>query len=455
MSLAINPISVQGKRTLALAGVLLPLLVSCGGDHGAGAAAPPATIGTLTVAPTKIQRGQSATLTWSSSNSTGCTGEGAWSGGQAATGTLTVTPAAEGTLTYTLQCFNATGTGSVQQSATLTVTGSVYSATPLVSDMAGAPNQDANLVDPIGLAVAPGFPFWVSNKGSDTSTLYDGTGKPEALVVQLPKFAPTGIVFNGTKDFEVTSAGTTAAAPFIFSGEAGQLAGWGGPGVVVWFPGSTNANYKGLAIGSWGGANYLYATDFHNAKVDVFDGAYALQAWGATAFVDPKLNKGYAPFGIQAITVNGTTWLYVTYALNNGHDEPTVGAGCGFVDIFDTSGKFIKRLIDVASGLNAPWGLALAPPAATDFGLAAGALLVGNFGDGTINEFDPAAGTYWGTLSDSNNKPISYPGLWGIAFGNDAADQPHQTLFFAAGTNDEADGTYGRIDLGPNGPPAP
>jgi len=319
--------------------------------------------------------------------------------------------------------------------------------------MAGAATLDPDLVDPWGLAAAPGFPFWVANAGSGTSTLYDGTGKKANLTVNLgAKFEPTGIVFNGTTDFEVTvtAAGTTttAAAPFIFSGAGGEIAGWI-PAGVVWFPGSQNAVYKGLAIASAGGANYLYATDFHNAKIDVFDGAYALQTWGPKAFVDPNLNKGYGPYGIQAITNGTNTWLYVTYAENNGSDVATNGAGLGFVDIYDTSGNFQKRLIDVASGLNAPWGLALAP---ADFGSASNSLLVGNFGDGTINEFDPVSGAYWGTLSDSNDKPIAWPGLWGIAFGNDAQSQPHNTLFFAAGTNDQADGTYGRIDLGATPP---
>ncbi len=454
MSSIDHPTSAHGKVAWAPAIALLPFLTSCGGDHVASPPPPQVGIATLTVTPATIQRGQSATLTWSTSNATSCTADGAWAGPQAVTGSIPVTPTREGQFTYSLVCFGANGTTGVQQSATLTVAGTPYTVTTLVSDMAGAANQDPNLVNPWGIVAGPAgiapTPFWVANNhGNGTSTLYDGTGKPIPLVVTLgADFAPTGIVFNATKDFQIT-VGNAPASPalFIFSGEGGKIAGWSmqsGTGVVP-FPGSPNASYKGLAIASAGGSNYLYATDFHNKKIDVFNGSFALQAWPAKAFVDPNVPSGYGPYGIQAITNGGATLLYVTYAMNSGHDDGVVGTGLGFVDVYDTTGLFIKRLIDVNDGLNEPWGLALAP---NDFGSASNTLLVGNFGDGTINEYDPNTGVYLGTLSDANNRPISYPGLWGISFGNDGKglNQPHNTLFFAAGTNDENDGTYGRID---------
>jgi uncharacterized protein (TIGR03118 family) len=323
--------------------------------------------------------------------------------------------------------------------------------------MAGvAAHQDPNLVNPWGIVAGPPTPFWSANNGGNgTSTLYGGDGTPIPLVVTLgPTFKPTGIVFNGTQDFKITAGTPPAAAPslFIFSGEGGMLAGWNqssGTGVVT-MPGSNGASYKGLAIASAGGKNYLYAPDFANGKIDVFDGSFALQYWSSTAFVDPKLPAGYAPYNIQPITTGGATWLYVAYAKRADGGDGTAGAGLGLVDVFDTSGTFNSRLIDVGGWLNEPWGIALAP---ADFGTASGLLLVGNFGDGTINEFDPTTGKYVGTLSDANNKPISYPGLWGISFGNDKQKQPHNTLFFAAGVNDEMDGLYGRIDLGAT-PPA-
>jgi uncharacterized protein (TIGR03118 family) len=458
MYLLNHPRSARVRGVLALTMVSLPLLVSCGHDHsGSGAGATP-SITSLTVTPTTIMRGQSATVAWSTTGTAACTGVGAWGGPKGATGSMSVSPAAEGKWTYSLECFASTGTVPAQQSVILTVIGSPYAVTPLVSDMAGvAAHQDPNLVNPWGIVAGPPTPFWVANAGSGTSTLYDGTGAPlpppptGPLVVTLGKsFAPTGIVFNGTQDFEITGGTPPAAAPslFIFSGAGGMLAGWNQSAAtgVVTFPGSTGASYKGLAIASASGNNYLYATDFANNKIDVFNGSFALQSWPATAFVDPKLPSGYAPYGIQAIAngSGGATLLYVTYAKQTGNGDAMVGAGLGLLDVYDTSGTFKERLIDVGGWLNEPWGIALAP---VDFGTASGQLLVGNFGDGTINEFDPAAGTYVGTLSDGNDKPLSYPGLWGIAFGNDQQQQPHNTLFFAAGINNGSDGLYGRIDL--------
>jgi len=146
----------------------------------------------------------------------------------------------------------------------------------------------------------------------------------------------------------------------------------------------------------------------------------------------------------------GPTQIYVTYAQQlapDNHDNAN-GAGLGYVDIFDTNGMLVKHLI-AGGALNAPWGLALAP---ADFGTLSNQLLVGNFGDGAINAYDPMSGAFVGTVSDSGGHAIATPGLWGIAFGNDADNQPHNTLFFAAGTNQEANGSYGRIDVGATPP---
>jgi hypothetical protein len=168
--------------------------------------------------------------------------------------------------------------------------------------------------------------------------------------------------------------------------------------------------------------------------------------------VDPGLPAGYAPYGIQAIA-NGTAGaaqIYVTYAKQDANAKDDVnGAGLGLVDVFDANGTFIKQLVPAGGALNAPWGIALAP---ADFGTLSKALLIGNFGDGKINGYDPATGTFIGTITDSAGAAFAMPGLWGIAFGNDAANQPDSTLFFAAGINGEANGSYGRIDLG--APPA-
>jgi uncharacterized protein (TIGR03118 family) len=328
---------------------------------------------------------------------------------------------------------------------------------------------DTNLVNPWGLSIPTGSFFaWVANNGTETSTLYDGNGKPQPhagpLVVSFAPsgagvaFDPTGIVFNSTTDFIVSRAGKSGAASFIFDGEGGMIAGWSGSvdatHALTMYTDAGGAVYKGLAVAENAGQSFLYATDFHNNKVDVFNSAFVKQTTSATAFTfaDPGIPAGYAPFGIQAIANGpaGATQLYVTYAQQqapDNHDNAN-GAGLGYVDIFDTNGKLIKQLVSKGA-LNAPWGIALAPK---DFGVLSNDLLVGNFGDGKINAYDPAAGTLLGTLSDSGGAAIATPGLWGIAFGNDANNQPHNTLFFAAGPNNEMNGSYGRIDVGSTPP---
>jgi uncharacterized protein (TIGR03118 family) len=269
-------------------------------------------------------------------------------------------------------------------------------------------------------------------------------------------FDPTGIVFNATADFLVTANTLSSKALFIFSGEGGMIAGWS-PAVdplnaITMYTDPDGAVYKGLTLASNGTANFLYAADFHNNKVDVFNATFTKQVPSATSFqfVDPALPAGYAPFGIQAINngTGGAAQIYVAYAVQlapDNHDNSN-GAGLGLIDIFDANGVFVKRLVSVSGALNAPWGMALAP---ADFGTLSNTLLVGNFGDGKINGYDPSNGTFMGAITDAAGAAFSEPGLWGIAFGNDAHSQPHNTLFFAAGTNDEANGVYGRIDLGP------
>ncbi|HSB21715.1 MAG TPA: TIGR03118 family protein, partial [Burkholderiaceae bacterium] len=362
--------------------------------------------------------------------------------------------------------------GSSTQSVTLTVNApSPFSATSLVADTGatGALTTDTNLVNAWGIAFGPTSPVWVANNHSATSTLYDGNGKPQPFaaprVVALPSgaggvdFDATGIVFNPTSDFVITSGANSAAAAFIFDGEGGMIAGWSSSvdaaSAVITYTDAGGAIYKGLAIANNGSANFLYATDFHNGKVDVFDAAFKKQTPTATsfAFMDPTLPAGYAPFGIQAIKngPGGTTQIYVSYAMPQGPDnvDNQNGAGLGLVNVFDANGNLVKHLVTAGGALNAPWGMALAP---SDFGTLSGALLVGNFGDGRINGFDPATGAFIGTVASASGVPFALPGLWGIAFGNDAANQPHNTLFYAAGPNDEANGAYGRIDVGASAP---
>ena len=327
-----------------------------------------------------------------------------------------------------------------------------FLATSLVVDAPATPgysneasrHTDSNLINGWGVAFNPTGFVWVANNGSNTSTLYDGNGVPNSLVVAMPDgFSPTGIVFNASQDFKVTSNGVTGVAAFLFAGEGGQIAGWS-PAVdrthtvTAVDNHAGNAVYKALAIGSVGTTNYIYAADFHNRRVDVFDGTFK-KATLPGNFIDPALPAGFSPFGIQAIGGK----IYVAYAKQaaTGDDEQA-GAGLGLVDQFDMSGNFLRQ-IATGSMLNAPWGMTIAP---ANFGAASGLLLVGNFGDGKINAFDPVSGDFKGALNKADGTPVVISGLWGIAFGNGVQNQRVNTLYFAAGPGDEAHGAYGRID---------
>ncbi|GGD02023.1 TIGR03118 family protein [Undibacterium terreum] len=325
-----------------------------------------------------------------------------------------------------------------------------YSAKSIVSDVVGnAANTDANLKNAWGIAFNPTGFVWVANNGSSTSTLYDGNGVPQTLIVSLPAGqsganSPTGIVFNSSQDFKVSQGGKTGASAFIFVGESGTVSGWSpsvnlNSTINVVDGGAGGKVYKGLAISSYLGVNYLYATDFHNGNVDVYDSTFT-QVSLPGGFKDASIPAGFAPFGIQAIGSN----IYVTYAKQDAqaHDD-VMGAGLGIVDVFDSSGTFLKQLVK-AGALNAPWGLAMAP---ANFGPFSGKLLVANFGDGKINAYDPADGSFAGTISKADGTPIVIDGLWGIAFGNGINNQPVNTLFFTAGPAEEAHGLYGRIDV--------
>ena len=336
-----------------------------------------------------------------------------------------------------------------------------FVVTNLQSDVPGrAAHTDPDLVNGWGIAALPTSPWWVADNGTHKSTLYNGnTGAKVALTVDVAGAGgepadPTGIVANTSSEFVITgSSGATSAARFIFDGEDGAISGWnGGPSSGVEATSQNGAIYKGLAIGSVtsGGTthNFLYATDFHNNHVDVYDGSFDLQTW-AGAFVDPGLPAGFAPFGIQNIA--GT--IYVTYAKQDADAEDEIaGPGLGFVSAFGTDGSFLVR---VASGgaLNAPWGLAWAPASWERFG---GHLLVGNFGDGRINGYSPTASGWEarGHLKDANSHPIAIDGLWGIGFGNNNGSNnggagPTNTLFFAAGPDDESHGLFGSVSMAP------
>jgi len=322
---------------------------------------------------------------------------------------------------------------------------------------------DANLSNPWGLVTAPGLPFWIADNNSNLATLYSGTGAIEtsavtgsnAVGIAIPPSAagvqanPTGQVYNGNGGFLIATTKGQETALFIFSGEGGTIAAWaqdsGAAAVTAYDDGVTNgadhAVYKGLASGSVNGASFLYATDLHNNKVDVFDTNFTKPADMQGKFVDPSMPSGFVPFGIAAL--NGQ--LYVTYAMQDSakHDEIT-GAGLGYIDTFDFSGNFISRFAS-AGALNAPWGIALAP---TGFGSFEGDLVIGNFGDGTINIFAPngsSLATSMGPITVANGQTLAIPGLWSLAFGDGDSDKPLSALFYTAGFADQTDGVFGSI----------
>jgi len=336
---------------------------------------------------------------------------------------------------------------SVQQTA--------YIQHNLVSDGAlHADHPDAHLVNAWGIAFNPFGFVWVANNHTGTSTLYDGDGNAQALVVNIPTptadigGSPTGIVYNASSGFVVTGTSGSCPSRFLFATEEGVIAGWSpaadGTHAIMAIDGSAgNAIYKGLTLSAGGSGQLLYATDFHNGKVDVFDSTFASVTLAAGAFVDSRIPQGFAPFGIQAIGGD----IYVTFAMQDADAVDDVhGKGLGYVDVFDPSGNLIRRIAK-RGALNAPWGVALAP---AGFCGASNNLLVGNFGDGHINVYDPTRGTPIGELRGTDHRPLQIDGLWGLAFGNGLANQPVNTLFFAAGPNDEANGLYGRIDLAPS-----
>ena len=342
---------------------------------------------------------------------------------------------------------------------------STYVRTNMVSDntsVVPAPIEDPRLVNSWGMAFGPTGEFWINDNGSGLSTLYSydpTTGLvdiiPEPSVVVPPPSnepgvtaAPTGIVFNNNNAF--SSNPQFDGDLFIFDTEDGTLSGWqpsfgNNAALRVDNPQAPNgAVYKGLALGSNNGKMELFATNFRNGTVDVFDVNYNKVTLPKNAFVDQKIPAGYAPFGIA--NINST--LYVSYALQDGfkHDD-VKGPGHGFIDQYMTSGKLIRRFAS-RGRLDSPWGMVMAPN--VGFGIASAHILVGNFGDGGISIFDPATGIWQGFISDSSGDSISPDGLWSLAFGNGAEAGPTTTLFFTSGPNAEADGLFGKIELDSN-----
>ena len=312
-----------------------------------------------------------------------------------------------------------------------------YQLTNLVSNQIGqAGHDDPLLVNAWGLTYAPGSPFWISDNGSGWSTLYDGNGVKHHLEVEIPTAngsgtgSPTGIVFNGSQDFQVQGW----ASIFIFATLDGTISGWApqsDPNNAIIAVANSGSVYTGLAITSRSSRNFLFAADNANNKVDMFDASFKL----VKSFTDTTLPSGFAPFGIQDID----GFLYVAFASTSG------GPG-GYIDIFSEEGTFLKHLAQGAP-LNQPWGMAAAPK---NFGPLSNTLLVSNNinTNGTINSFNGITGEFVGTVRDTNGRPIHIDQLWGIKFGGGSpADGAKNELFFTAGPSNNLAGTFGSIVL--------
>jgi len=338
-----------------------------------------------------------------------------------------------------------------------------YRQVNLVSDIAGvARYTDPNLVNPWGIALTSSGNIWISDNGTGLSTVYSKSGTVQSLVVTIPPFAgstnpaaPTGLIANNTGAFSVTNGTNSGSALFIFATEDGTVAGWS-PSVdltnafLLIDNSASSAVYKGIAQGTDGSNQFIFVTNFRSGLVEKYDTNLTM----VSSFTDTNLPAGYAPFGIE--NINGQ--LFVTFAIQNAekHDDVS-GPGNGFVDVFDVDGNLVRQF--AANGtLNSPWGVVLAPGS---FGKFSGTVLVGNFGDGTINAFALNTGAFLGQLTDSRGNAIAIDSLWGLRFSipptakaafnkhgdcdDNDADVSGVVLYFTAGIGHEGHGLFGKI----------
>ncbi len=318
-----------------------------------------------------------------------------------------------------------------------------YSVKTLVSNTrtSTTSHTDPNLVNAWGLARSATSAFWVSDNGTGLSTLYNGAGVPQSLIVSIPSANPpapalnTGIVFNSTQNFAVQKVdGPSSPSVFLFATLRGTIAGWN-PSIDLTHaqPAADNSKagavYTGLAISDAASAQqFLYAADVANNRVDVYDSAFTI----VNTLTDSTIPAGFVPYGVQDI--NGK--VYVTFA--------SFASTGGFIDVFSESGELLQRLVRNSQKLDHPWGLALAPQ---NFGPFSGALLVGNnVADGRISAFDPTTGKFLGQLNDNKGNPVSIDHLWGLEFGGGSAKNGAvNELFFTAGPHQYANGRFGSI----------
>jgi uncharacterized protein (TIGR03118 family) len=322
-------------------------------------------------------------------------------------------------------------------SPTALVAGTLFQVNNLVSDQDGiAATTDPDLINAWGVAQGgPAGPLWISDNGSGKSTVYDHAGEKRSLTVTIPKGAPTGVTFvkpdpNGTTIFPIAKGKAAASSVFVFATKGGHIDGWSQnvdatSAVVAVDNSKIGAVYTGLAISN--GDHELFVANFRRNRIEVYDKNFTL----LNTFRDKDLPAHFAPFNVMVDSGD----VYVAFAEGVKGGGEVKGTGLGYIDIFRRDGHLKTRL--VANGaLNAPWGMAIAPSTFGDF---AGALLVGNFGDGRINAYDRTIGTFMGTLSQSDGTPIVIDGLWGIEA------RPLGRITFASGPSGETHGLMGSI----------
>jgi uncharacterized protein (TIGR03118 family) len=334
--------------------------------------------------------------------------------------------------------------GALAASGIVAAQSNSYMQTNLSSDTSGMGNfTSPNLINPWGIAFVPGNPFWIADNNSGKVTLYDKTGNLlGSFTIPPPNGSsnpstPTGIVANTQGGFNVAGI----SSQFVFDTEDGTISGWYPtiPEAILAVDNSKlGAVYKGLALVTNGSQSFLLATNFNSGQVEIFDSNFKPATLQGT-FTDPMLPAGFAPFGIHVV---GNNQVVVTYAQQDAakHD-PVHAVGAGYVSLFDTQGNFVRRIASQGM-LNAPWGATIAP---STFGMFQGALLIGNFGDGTINAFDFASGNALGQLQDAHANVITNPSLWELLFDVSGRTGDPNTLYLTAGLNNEQHGLFAAI----------
>ncbi|HEX5430858.1 MAG TPA: TIGR03118 family protein [Bryobacteraceae bacterium] len=323
----------------------------------------------------------------------------------------------------------------------------------LIADTPGVADfTDANLINPWGISESASSPFWVSDNRTGLTTVYNSIGSALTLKVTIPPGAaggsttgsPTGQVANTATTFAVA---TGKNASFIFCTEDGTISAWNSGvdashAVIKVDNSSKGAVYKGIALGGTSDAPQLYVANFHDGTIEAYDGNFAPVILAVNAFKNSKLPAGFAPFNI--VNLNGK--LFVTYAKQDSAKQHDVaGDGNGYVDVYDMSGTLLQSLIE-AGDLNSPWGLAMAP---ANFGAFSKMLLVGNFGNGRVNAYDPSSGAPKGSLKDPKGNTIAIDGLWALQVGNGKNGGDTNAVYFSAGPGGEKHGLFGSLQATP------